>query len=208
MRKIIIIVALQLGIVACSKQTPLNNDDGAQGATKADSASTISSGSGTPGSSAIDDDPAGAQTQSPLPPPTGFVNDYAEVIDVRAKKELESMLASLKGRSKIEFDVVTVGTTGGQTSFDYTMAVARGWGVGAGDQSEGGIILLVAIEDRKWECRWTRNLEGQLRGDLIDGLERQMTPRFRQGKYSEGIKSAVEMIVSRLSEKRGPAIQK
>ncbi len=72
-----------------------------------------------------------AQTgQSPLPQPTGYVNDYAGVVDGATKARLETTLGNLDRQQQIQFSVVTVDTTGGQDVFDYSLAVARGWGIG------------------------------------------------------------------------------
>ena len=168
-------------------------------------ASTAAAGSGVPVDAAIDDAPRPeeGQAKSPLPPPTGFVNDYAKVLDPQTKGKLEATLKQLEERSKIEFAVVTVDTTGEQSSFDYAMAVARGWGIGSKETDGGGIILLIAVKDHRWECRWTRGLEADLKDSLGDELGPQMTASFRQGKYGEGITKGVELVISQLSERRG-----
>src|SRR6267378_1452719 len=57
-------------------------------------------------------------TKSPLPPPTGYVNDYANVIDPQTKARLETILTNLKQRANIEIAVVTVPTTNGEDIFD------------------------------------------------------------------------------------------
>lgn len=208
MRRIFAIAALLASgifILACSKaDRPVEGVESkapvSQGTNS--NASNMARGSGVPAAAAaIDENPAQAQTQSPLPPPNGFVNDYAKVIDEQTKGKLEATLKGLKERTKIEFAVVTVDTTGDQSSFDYAMAVARGWGVGSKDKNGGGIILLVAIKDRRWECRWTRSLEAELQNNLVDELESQITTPFRQGKYSEGISNAVQTVISKLSER-------
>src|ERR1051326_4626608 len=80
---------------------------------------------------------ASAQTmQSPLPQPTGYVNDYAAVIDSATKNRMETTLGNLDREQQIQFAVVTVNTTGGQDIFDYSLAVARGWGIGSKDTSK------------------------------------------------------------------------
>ena len=129
---VITTIALLLGgfNIGCSKPDIAVSENQSNAAIVR-SASVVASGSGRPAGSAIDDKPTQPQQESPLPPPTGFVNDYAKVIDEKTKKELEAALTKLKERSKIEFAVVTVDTTGEQSSLDYTMAVARGWGEGA-----------------------------------------------------------------------------
>src|SRR3979490_3473503 len=58
---------------------------------------------------------ANAQTaSSPLPQPTGYVNDYAGVVDSATKDRLETTLGNLDRQQQIQFSVVTVDTTGGQ----------------------------------------------------------------------------------------------
>jgi uncharacterized membrane protein YgcG len=188
---------------ACTKTETAKSSDN-----RASESSTREAGvagsSGDARGVAIDDpvDEATTRVKSPLPTPTGFVNDYAKVLDAATKKRLESTLDNLNRRSEIEFAVVTIETTGAQSSFDYTMAVARGWGVGSKAQDGGGLILLVAVKDRKWEFRWSRSLEAVLAEGVVDELERRMTGPFRQGKYAEGISSGVEAVIARLDERR------
>jgi len=54
----------------------------------------------------------GQTAQSPLPPPTGYVNDYAKVIDTQRSGQLETTLTNLDQQQQIQFSVVTVDTTG------------------------------------------------------------------------------------------------
>src|SRR4051812_5929380 len=72
-------------------------------------------------------------TESPLPKPQGYVNDYANVIDPATRQQMEEILTRLDQQQKIEFSVVTVPTTGGRDIFDYSLAVMRGWGIGSAD---------------------------------------------------------------------------
>ena len=117
----------------------------------------------------------GQTAQSPLPPPIGYVNDYAKVIDNATKRQLETTLTNLDQQQQIQFSVVTVDTTGGQEIFDYSLAVARGWGIGSKDTQKPSLLLLVAIKDRKYFTQVSRHLEG----DLPDGL----VPHAWGGRY-------------------------
>src|SRR5689334_23346773 len=104
-----------------------------------------------------------AQTgQSPLPAPTGYVNDYAKVIDAETEQQLEATLKQLDQQQQIQFAVVTVDSTNGQDIFDYSLAVARGWGIGSKDVQKPSLLLLVAIKDRKYFTHVSRHLEGDL----------------------------------------------
>jgi len=146
-------------------------------------------------------------TQSPLPPPTGFVNDYANVLDAATKTRLETILKNLKDEHDIEFAVVTVPTTGEQDIFDYTLAVARGWGIGSKESDQAGLILLVAINDHKYQTQVSRHLEGDLPDGLLGQIQRErLVPPFKQGNYAKGISDTVETYVATLAEKRGFSI--
>ena len=206
MRRIIITSLLcGLFLAACSKSGGVTRsvDNQAPVSQTVTAASTAAAGSGKPAASAIDDVTSTQdETKSPLPPPAGFVNDYAKVIDEQTKKNLETNLKKLKDDSKIEFFVVTVDTTGNQSSADYAMAVARGWRIGAQEQNEGGLILLIAIKDRRWQIRWSHSLEDTLQNGTAAELERRMTGLFRQGKYSKGIASGVEAVMLKLNNRR------
>ncbi len=209
MRRLIVITSLlvSLFVVGCSKSSGLSNVDDRSELVRsnANTVSTTSSGKGRPVSSAIDDAPAASQVESknPLPSPTGFVNDYAKVIDGQTRKNLETRIEKLKQNSKIEFAVVTIETAGDKSHNDYADAVARGWGIGPKDGSGGGLILLIAVKDRRWVLRWSRSLMDDLKDGTEDELMRLMTEPFRQGNYSEGITKGVEAVISKLAERRG-----
>jgi uncharacterized membrane protein YgcG len=141
--------------------------------------------------------------QSPLPPPTGYVNDYASVIEDAARQRLEEKLARLKERAKIELAVVTVETTGGQDIARYSLVVARCWGIGppAGEEG-GGVLLLVAVKDRKWHTQVSRSLERDLPNDEVAEIGSRMRPHFVAGAYGPGVEAGVNAVIARLAEKR------
>jgi uncharacterized protein len=142
--------------------------------------------------------------KSPLPPPQGLVNDFANVLDAPTKKLLEGKLRQLKQNARIEFAVVTVETTGEQDIFDYSLAVARGWGIGppAGEEG-GGLLLLLAIKDHKWRIHVSRSLEADLPNDVAGEVGRGMTPSLRVGHYGEAINKCVDGLIERLAARRG-----
>ncbi|MBA3440231.1 MAG: TPM domain-containing protein [Pyrinomonadaceae bacterium] len=139
--------------------------------------------------------------QSPLPNPTGHVSDYAGIIDPATEKQMEAMLTNLDKRANVEFGVVTVKTTGGQDIFDYSLAVMRGWGIGSSEK--GGVLLLVAVDDRKYFTQVSRHLEGDLPDSVVGSIGRRMRDYFRQNQYNEGVMYGVQTLVATLAEKRG-----
>lgn len=143
-------------------------------------------------------------TQSPLPAPTGYVNDFAKVLDAQTAQRLETTLTNLDRQQQIQFAVATVDTTNGQEIFDYSMAVARGWGLGAKDVQKPSLLLLVAIKDRKYFTQVSRHLEGELPDGLVGQIQREkLVPAFRAGDYSRGIEDTIDEYISVTANKRG-----
>src|SRR5882724_1525991 len=145
-----------------------------------------------------------ANAQSPLPQPTGYVNDFAGVVDAATKARLETTLGNLDRQQQIQFSVVTVDTTGGQDIFDYSLAVARGWGIGAKDAQKPSLLLLVAIHDRKYYTQVSRHLEGDLPDGLVGQIQReQLVPAFKAGEYGRGLADTVNEYITTLAAKQG-----
>lgn len=143
-------------------------------------------------------------THPPLPPPTGYVNDYAQALDDGTKQQLETILTKLDQEQQIQFAVVTVETTNGQDIFDYSLAVARGWGIGAKDVQKPSLLLLTAIKDRKYYTQVSRHLEGDLPDGLVGQIQREhLVPAFRAGDYGRGIMDTIHEYISTLAGKRG-----
>jgi uncharacterized protein len=142
--------------------------------------------------------------QSLLPKPTGYVNDYAGVVDSASKEWLETTLGNLDRERQIQFSVVTVDTTGGQDIFDYSLAVARGWGIGAKDTQKPSLLLLAAIKDRKAFTQVSRHLEGDIPDGLAGQIQRErIIPAFRAGEYGKGLADTVKEYITTIATKQG-----
>ena len=138
-----------------------------------------------------------------LPYPKGFVNDYANVFDDKAKARLEALLTNLRDKSNIEFAVATVDTTKGESIFNYSLGVAREWGVGPKDTSQGGgMLLMLAIKDRKWHLQVSRALEADLPNDVCKELGDQSEELYKKGDYAGGVEKYVASLIKRLEERR------
>ena len=149
-----------------------------------------------------------AQTkpQSPVPLPVPFnpIVDNAHVIDAQTRQRLEQIYLNLKQRADIEYAVLTVDTTGDQDMFDFSLAVARGWGIGSKEGDKAGLLLVVAIQDRKYFTQVSDHLEGDLPDGLVGQIQRErLGPAFRQKNYSKGIYDTIQTYVATLAEKRG-----
>lgn len=143
--------------------------------------------------------------KSPLPAPTGAVNDYAGVIDAATKQSLEQKIKEFKERNNppVELAVAVVRTTGERPIFDYSLAVARGWGIGSKDTDNPGALLFIAVDDRKYFTHVSRDLEDELPDGLVGGLQRQyLVPEFKKGNYAKGIADTIDAYIRTIEQRQ------
>ena len=139
---------------------------------------------------------------SPLPAPTGFVNDFAGVVDAATKQQLEDKLKAFKEKTTVELAVAVVGTIGDRDIFDYSLAVARGWKIGSKADDNPSALLFVAINDRKYFTQVSRDLEDELPDALAGSLQKQyLVPEFRKQNYSKGIADTIDAYIRTIEQR-------
>ena len=142
------------------------------------------------------------QNVSPLPSPTAPVNDYAGAIDDAIETSLNQKLIEFQRSSGVELAVAVVRTTGERPIFDYSLAVARGWGVGSKANDNPSALLLIAIDDRKYFTQVSKDLEDELPDGLAGSLQKQyLVPEFKQGNYGKGISDTLDAYIRTYQER-------
>ena len=139
---------------------------------------------------------------SPLPAPTGPVGDFAGVIDDGVEAALNKRLIEYQRSTGVELAVATVRTTGERDIFDYSLAVYRGWGIGAKTGDNPGALLLLAVDDRKYFTQVSADLEDELPDALAGSLQRQyLVPELKNGNYGKGISDTIEAYIAKIDER-------
>jgi uncharacterized protein len=115
---------------------------------------------------------------------------------------LNQRLIEFKRSSGVELAVAVVGTTGDRPISDYSLAVARGWGIGSKEDDNPSALLFVAVEDRKYFTQVSRDLEDELPDGIVGSLQRQyLVPEFRQRNYGKGISDTIEAYIRTYGER-------
>lgn len=135
-----------------------------------------------------------------LPEFTAPVVDAAGVVPDDVETQVNAALDDYRRRSGNQLAVAVIRTIGDRSLEDYTIDLARKWGVGEkGD--DNGVLLLIATEDRKLRIEVGRGLEGTLT-DLQSGriIRQRLVPLLRQGDFGGAVTQGTTAIRQELGD--------
>ncbi len=129
----------------------------------------------------------GAPKIPPKPTSSIYVQDRAGVLSRQTVNTINAYGAEVEKRTKAQVVVLTIPSLEGQSLEEYSLAVLRGWGIGD-KKLNNGVLMLVAVKDRKSRIEVGYGLEGALPDGLTGRIQDQlMLPYFRNGDYNQGI---------------------
>lgn len=118
---------------------------------------------------------------------TGFITDNAGIIDSEAEATLAEIVQEIEQSTTAEIAIVTIKTLDGEPIEDYAVKLFEKSGIGKKDV-DNGVLILVAVDDRKYRIEVGYGLEGVLTDvQAMQIGNKIMTPYFKQGLYSDGL---------------------
>jgi uncharacterized membrane protein YgcG len=139
--------------------------------------------------------------QTGVPSRTGYVNDFAAVLDEPTRAELTTILANLKEKTGIELAIVTVDSTGGQDIFDFSQKLAREWNVGARSSARKSLLMVLSVSDRSSFTQFSRSVQPELPEGVLGDLAHRMRAYVEAGRFSDGVNAGVRHFVGSMAEK-------
>jgi uncharacterized protein len=139
--------------------------------------------------------------------PDSHVVDLANVIDSSTKYNLEKYLIELERKTTAQIVVLTIKSLEGEPLEDLSLKVAHDkWKLGQKGK-DNGILLLIALKERKYRIEVGYGLEGVIPDSLAGSIGRDyLVPFFRQGNYSKGAYTATLALISEVAKDAGVEI--
>jgi uncharacterized protein len=135
-----------------------------------------------------------AQNVLEKPSTPTLVTDLAGVLSPTEKQFLENKLVSVDDSSSNQIAVVILPTLDGYPIEEYATKLFRTWGIG-NKKTNNGVLLLIAINDRKVRIEVGYGLEGAIPDITANNIiNNDIKPAFKQGAYFEGINTATDDI--------------
>src|SRR5205809_6888028 len=149
-----------------------------------------------------------------LPPPRGYVNDFAGVLDPASVSRIEAVITDVRAKSRGEIAVVTLADIGDRAASDVALQIGRQWGVGAkgaaGDPAKnlGDVVLLVPLKNHRPGTGQVfiatgRGAEGFLTDAQAGRIRDAMVPYLARADYGAGLTLGVQLIAQAFAREFG-----
>lgn len=134
------------------------------------------------------------------PPPTGFINDFANILSTETKDSLEITLKEFKDSTSNEISVVTLTSLEKNVIENVAVEIFEQWGIGTKNK-DNGVLLLVAPNERELKIEVGYGLEPILT-DIRSGniIRTIITPELKNNNYDAGITRGVNAIIEATSK--------
>lgn len=129
-----------------------------------------------------------------------YVYDGAQVLTEETEQYIVNSSQELESKTDAQIVVVTIPTLDGQSLEEYATELFRQWGIGDA-KKDNGLLLLCAVDDRKFRVEVGYGLEG----DLPDGKTGRMqdeyiVPLLKENKFDEGIRNGYSAFLQAVAD--------
>lgn len=130
---------------------------------------------------------------------TSYYDFNTNVLSESEQNHITQKLLNYADSTSTQIVVVTIKSTEGEYINRYATDLAHKWGIGQ-ENKDNGILLLIAVDDRKVNIATGYGTEHLLTDALSRRIiETQITPEFRNSNYFAGIDKATTSIMQIMS---------
>lgn len=130
-----------------------------------------------------------------VPALTGRIVDLAHVLPASTQESLSARMAAHEAETSNQVAVLILPSLEGEPLEEFSHQVATTWKLG-GKGTDNGVLLLVAIQERKIRIEVGYGLEDVLTDARSARIIRNdMVPRFRFGDFPGGVSAGVDAIL-------------
>lgn len=146
-----------------------------------------------------------AQNLREIPNLESHVTDLTGTLTAEQTQALQTRLAQLEQATGSQFAVLLIDSTEPEAIEQYAFRAAEAWKLGRSGVDDG-VLLLVAVADRRLRIEVGYGLEGALpdaRANRI--IDQYITPHFREGDFAGGISAGIAAIAALVEGEELPA---
>jgi uncharacterized protein len=137
---------------------------------------------------------------------SNYVSDFAGVLNAGTAAQLNDLCRQVDQKAHAQIAVVTIKSTDGQDIVSYAVALYQAWGIGP-KSSDRGVLILLAVQDRKYWTTVGYGLEPILPDGKVGGFGREAVPLLRAGDYNGAVALMTSRVASVIAQDAGVALE-
>lgn len=152
--------------------------------------------------------------QLAIPAPTGYVNDFARVLDPASIQQMTDVIGDVQQATRGEIAVVTLPDIGDRSAADVALQIGRRWGVGAkgaaGDPAKNlGVVVLVVPRQQHRPgsgqvfIATGRGAEGFLPDSRVGRIRDAMGSALSEEQYGAALALGVDSLAQAFAQQFG-----
>ena len=133
-----------------------------------------------------------------VPALTGPVIDQTGMLSAGERQQVQQLVETLNASGKVQLAILIASSLQGYEIEPFSIKVVEKWQLGRKGVDDG-LLLIVAPSEHRMRFEVGYGLEGEI-PDVVAKriLSDQMAPYFRQNRFGDGLRVAIEAVAQRL----------
>ena len=138
-----------------------------------------------------------------VPKQVGFVNDFANILSAETRNKINDWAIELREKTDVDFVIVTLPDIGGEDIVDFGVKLYEQWGIGS--KRDEGVLILLALKERKLRFEVGYGSEGYLTDAYISEVYQTMKSYLTKGneKWDDAFIQGSLMLLSTIAKEKG-----
>ena len=143
--------------------------------------------------------PAFAKSDIPSPTNQFFINDFSDILSSDTEEYVFSTSKKYQSKGGPQVVVATIPSLNGSSIEEYSIDMARNWGIGSKAENNG-VLILLALEEREVRIEVGYGLEGVITDSLAGRFIRHATPDLKKDDFDAGLRKIYDLVINELEE--------
>lgn len=149
---------------------------------------------------------AAVWAQGPKLEPQGYTTDAAGVLSPQGIERLNRLAGEVQQKTRAQMAIVLIRSLQGEPIENYSISLARRWGIGQKKENTG-VLLLLVVDDHRMRIEVGYGLEPVLPDGRVGAILRSMRPALRENRYDDAVWQASGQIAGVLAESAGVTLE-
>ena len=149
---------------------------------------------------------AAVWAQGPKLEPQGYTTDAAGVLSPQGIERLNRLADEVQQKTRAQMAIVLIRSLQGEPIENYSISLARRWGIGQKKENTG-VLLLLVVDDHRMRIEVGYGLEPVLPDGRVGAILRSMRPALRENRYDDAVWQAAGQIAGVLAEAAGVTLE-